>query len=140
MDVRTYMDPRDFLLAAGGLLQSDEVRYNLIYGIARRVVDNPHYYGQVQPWFCTIDDDNGISILAWRTPPHLVGLAFHAGDPEEAVPLVIEAVLDRWREVPGVTGHREVTDLFAQKWCAISGCSCCTHQSSSGISKRQRSP
>jgi len=121
MNVRVYLNARDFLLATGSLLQSDEVRYNLIYGIARRVSENPHYYGEEDPWFCTIEDDAGIGTLAFRTPPHAVGLAWHSGNPEEAVSLLVEAVFSRWSEIPGVIGHREVTDIFSEKWCAISG-------------------
>jgi uncharacterized protein len=121
MDIRNCAKAADFLAAAGSLLQSDEVRYGLIYGIARRVAANPHYYGEENPWFGIVTDDAGIATLAWRTPPYLVGLAWHAGDAAEAVSLLIKSVRNRWQEIPGVTGHREVTDLFAQKWSSDFG-------------------
>ena len=121
MDVKTYLKAADFISVNGELLQSDEVRYGLIYGIARRVVVNPHYYGKENPWFCTVGDSSRISALAWRTPPHPVGLAWNTGDPEEAVPLLIEAVRSYWQEIPGVTGHREVTDPFAESWSKTCG-------------------
>jgi predicted GNAT family acetyltransferase len=123
MDVKTYSKAADFLSISGDLLQSDEVRYNLIYGIARRVALNPYCYGEENPWFCTVHDNAGISTLAWRTPPHAVGLAWNAGDPEEVVPLLIEAVRSYWQEIPGVTGHREVTDPFAESWSKTCGTS-----------------
>ena len=105
------------------LLRSDEARYGLIYGIARLVDANPHHYGEEDPLFCVVNDSNGISAVAWRTPPYSVGLAWHAGDPEEAVSLLIEAIRSRWAEIPGVAGHREVTDPFADRWCRNSGTS-----------------
>ena len=123
MDVKTYLKPADFIAVTGDLLQSDEVRYGLIYGIARRVAVNPHYYGEEGPWFCTVSDNSSISTLAWRTPPYPVGLAWYAGDPEEVVPLLIEAVRSCWQEIPGVTGHREVTDPFAESWSETCGTS-----------------
>jgi hypothetical protein len=129
MDVRTYLAASDFLSESSGLLQSDEVRFGLIYGIARRVAMNPHLYGEEDPWFCTVTGDVGISTLAWRTPPHLVGLAWHVGDAEEAVSLLIESVRSRWQVIPGVTGHREVTDLFAEKWTRTFGTSIQSTQS-----------
>jgi uncharacterized protein len=116
MNVRSYSGAIDFLAVAGTLLQSDEVRYGLIYSIARLVAANPHYYGEENPWFYIVTDNAGISTLAWRTPPFMVGLAWNTGDAAEAVSLIIESVRNRWRVIPGVTGHREVTDLFAEKW------------------------
>jgi len=108
-------------MKTGDLLRSDEARYGLIYGIARLVDANPHHYGAEDPLFCMVNDSNGIGAMAWRTPPHPVGLAWHAGDPEEAVSLLIEAVHSHWPEIPGVTGHRELTDPFADRWCKSFG-------------------
>jgi predicted GNAT family acetyltransferase len=119
--LRVYPTPADFLSETSKLLQSDEVRFGLIYGIARLTSVNPHHYGEGDPWFATVSDSDGISALAWRTPPYPLGLAWHAGDSEEAVALLIEAVRERWAEIPGVTGHREVTDPFAERWCQTCG-------------------
>ena len=116
MDIKSYSTGSDFLAAAGNLLRTDEVRYGLIYSIARLVAVNPHHYGDEVPQFYIVFDNTGISTLAWRTPPFLVGLAWHTGDTHEAVSLLIESIRRRWRVIPGVTGHREVTDLFAEKW------------------------
>lgn len=123
MDIEVYPNAAEFLVKTGDLLRSDEARYGLIYGIARLVEANPHHYGEEDPFFCVVNDSNGISAMAWRTPPHPVGLAWHAGDPDEAVSLLIGAVHGRWAEIPGVTGHREVTDPFANRWCRSFGTS-----------------
>jgi predicted GNAT family acetyltransferase len=123
MDAKVYSNAADFLVKTGDLLRSDEARYGLIYGIARLVNANPHHYGEEDPLFCVVNDSNGISALTWRTPPYPLGLAWHAGDPEEAVSLLIEAIHTRWAEIPGVTGHREVTDPFVDRWCRNFGTS-----------------
>lgn len=123
MKITIYPNPADFLNATGKLLQSDEARYGLIYGIARLTADNPHHYGEGDPWFCSVSDSDDISALAWRTPPYPVGLAWHAGDPEEAALLLIEAVHNNWAVIPGVIGEREVTDPFAEGWCKTHGTS-----------------
>lgn len=119
--LKVYTRPARFLNETSDLLKTDEARYGLIYGIARLAAVNPHHYGEVNPWFATVIDSECISALAWRTPPHLVGLAWHAGNPEDAVSLLVKAVRERWAEIPGVAGHREVTDLFAEKWCKACG-------------------
>jgi predicted GNAT family acetyltransferase len=123
MDVEAYPNAADFLVKTGDLLRSDEVRYGLIYGIARLVDDDPPHYGKEDPFFCVVNDSNGISAMSWRTPPHPVGLAWHAGDPEKVISLLVETIHNRWAEVPGVTGHREVTDPFADRWCSSFGAS-----------------
>ena len=123
MNIFIYPTAKDFLTVTGDLLQSDEARYGLVYGIARQVTVNSHHYGEEDPWFCTVGDSDGINALAWRTPPYPVGLAWHAGDPEEAVAPLIEAVRSHWAVIPGVTGHREVTDPFAERWCRTCGTS-----------------
>jgi predicted GNAT family acetyltransferase len=117
MDVKVYPNTADFLSKTADLLRSDEARYGLIYGIARLVNSNPHHYGEEDPFFCVVNDSNGISAVAWRTPPYRLGLAWHAGDPEEAASLLVGAIHNRWAEIPGVTGHREITEPFADKWC-----------------------
>ncbi len=123
MDVKVCSNAADFLLRTGDLLRSDEARYGLIYGIARLMDANPHHYGEEDPFFCVVNDGNGIGAMAWRTPPYPVGLAWHAGDPEEAVSLLVGAIHSRWTEIPGVTGHREVTNPFADRWCKSFGTS-----------------
>ena len=121
--IKIYPSPADFLTDTGDLLKQDEARYGLIYGIGKLTAVNPHHYGEGDPWFCSVSDSDGISALAWRTPPYPVGLAWHTGDPEEAVSLLIEAVRNRWGEIAGVIGHRELTDPFAERWCKTCGTS-----------------
>jgi predicted GNAT family acetyltransferase len=123
MKVETYTNAADFINAAGDVLKSDEARYGLIYGIARRVVEKLHYYGEEDPLFYTVFDGNTVNALAWRTPPFPVGLAWHAGEPKEAVSLLIGAIRERWAEIPGVLGEREITTPFAEKWCRTFGTS-----------------
>ena len=121
--LKIHASPAGFLKETGDLLQTDEDRYGLIFGIARLTAVNPHHYGDGDPWFATVSDNNSISALAWRTPPYPVGLAWNAGDPEEAASLLTEAVRNHWEVIPGVTGHREITDPFAERWCKTCGTS-----------------
>lgn len=121
MKLESYSKADDFLAVAGNVLRYDEVRYGLIYGIARRVAVNPHHYGKEDPWFGIVFDAAGICTLAWRTPPYLVGLAWNAGDVEASVSLLIESVHTRWKAIPGVSGHREAADPFAKEWSRVVG-------------------
>jgi len=74
MNVTVYSNAADFLMTPGDLLRSDKTRYGPIYGIAPLVDANPHHYGQEDPLFCVVNGSNVTSAMAWRTPPHPVGL------------------------------------------------------------------
>jgi|GEM_PF-4958249 len=50
-------------MTTGDLLRSDETRYGLFYGNARLVDANPRHYGQEDPLFCVVNDNNGISAM-----------------------------------------------------------------------------
>ena len=71
---------RAFLDLAGKTLDSDEVRYSLMHGIAERVMDNPHVYGPSDPWFLVVEDGDELCAASMRTPPHSPILARFGGD------------------------------------------------------------
>ena len=117
MKAVTYATPADFLAATEGRFREDEARYGLVYGIARATAANPHQYGPDDPWFCTVGDEHGLSVAAWRTPPFHAGAAWLGGDAAAAVPVLAAAVRERWGDIEGFTGHREIADPFAELWC-----------------------
>jgi predicted GNAT family acetyltransferase len=117
MQAVTYASPAAFLAATEDRFRADEARYGLVYGIARMTVTQPHYYGEADPWFCTVGDKDNIGVAAWRTPSHPVGAAWLGGDVAAAVPILAAAVRKRWGDIEGFTGHREIADPFAEYWC-----------------------
>ncbi len=80
METKFFSKAADFLSLLGEALVKDEVRYGLIYNLARRLIDNPHAYGEIDPWFCCLSDGTGIRAAAMRTPPYNVILADFSGD------------------------------------------------------------
>lgn len=117
----TYATPADFLAATEALFREDEARHGLIYGIAAATAVNPHHYGPEDPWFCTVGDEDGITAAAWWTRPFGPGAAWLGGDATATVPVLVEAVRDRWGDIPSFSGHREIADPFAAAWCAATG-------------------
>jgi len=118
MKVELFSKSTDFLSCTGHLLTSDEARYGLIYGIAKRLVDNPHAYGNVEPWFCTVSDEKGLRATAMRTPPFKVLLAYFSGDPAYIADVLIDSISEFSDTIPGVNGDIEIVDSFAERWCA----------------------
>jgi len=118
MQVDIYDRSTEFLSRAGHILVSNEARYGLINGIARRLVDNPHFYGEDDPWFCTVQDENEICAVAIRTPPFKVLLAHFSGDPAAIATALVGSISELPQAIPGATGDLEIADPFARQWCA----------------------
>jgi hypothetical protein len=68
MKIEYFATATDFLSHTAILLEKDEARYGLILGIAKRLVENPHAYGKIDPWFCLVNDGRKILAAAMRTP------------------------------------------------------------------------
>ena len=114
MKVKYYPNSIEFLKNTEKYLIKDESRYGLIYGIAKAVEVMPQRYGQEKPWFCSINTENTVNAVAIRTPPHMVILAHLSGDIDIAAETLVGAVSN---DIPGVIGDKELTDLFAKRWC-----------------------
>lgn len=121
MEINYFSKESDFLSRVAVLLEKDEARYGLVQGIANQLVDNPHAYGSVDPWFCTVSDKTGIHAVAMRTPPYNVLLAHFSGDPDSSARLLADSISRFSKSIPGVVGEKEIADPFAEYWCDAQG-------------------
>jgi hypothetical protein len=121
MKIQYYQTAKEFLSHAGKALAQDEARYNLTFGLAKRLLDNPHLYGQAAPWFCSVQDKGVICAAAMRTPPYKVLLAYFSGDLKTIAENLIISVSKKWKVIPGATGDKELADLFVELWCRKHG-------------------
>jgi predicted GNAT family acetyltransferase len=117
MEIKFFLRAKDFLSHAGEVLVKDEVRYGLICGIAKRLIGDPHAYGEIDPWFYTLDDETGVQAAAMRTPPYKVLLAHFSGDPALNAALLAGSILTISKNIPGVVGDKEIADRFVEYWC-----------------------
>jgi uncharacterized protein len=118
MKVNFYVTAQEFLSCAGNRLVINEAKYGLINGLARRLVDNPHYYGKDNPWFCTVSDGRVVLAAAMRTPPYNVILAHFSGNPVAIAEVLVEAVSQFYQVIPGTIGDLELADEFVRQWCS----------------------
>ncbi|MFH1314174.1 MAG: hypothetical protein ABIJ00_13235 [Candidatus Eisenbacteria bacterium] len=65
----------------------------------------PHAFGEVNPWFATVESGAEVCAAAMRTPPHNLILSFFGGDPERILSALIPAVTEAFGSIPGVIGH-----------------------------------
>lgn len=109
-----HADAPAFLAAAGKMLYARETVNNLILGVSERLVGDPKAYQN--PFFATIEDDDGELILAAvMTPPHNLILA---GDTrvEEGFPPLIDHLNMHHIHIPGVIAPAEIAEGFSRAW------------------------
>ena len=116
MKIEHLSNPTEFISRAGYMLTSNEARWGLIYGIAKRLVDNPHAYGNPDPWFLVVSDDKGLCALAMRTPPFKVLLAHFSGDLASVTRVLTDSISQLSDTIPGIVGDIEIADRFMEHW------------------------
>jgi GNAT superfamily N-acetyltransferase len=111
MQLEEHADPSAFLDAAAPVLDADEARHNLIYGICSTLIDVPDAYPDSHLWTVTDGDAVGAGVL---TPPFNVVVAKPVDD--HALRFFAEELRARSLEIPGVTGAIPEVEIFAEAW------------------------
>jgi predicted GNAT family acetyltransferase len=117
----TFPDASSFLSRVGEMLKSHEARFGLALGLARRLVDEPHAYGEVDPWFASVESGTQVCAAAMRTPPHKLILAFFGGDLTAISDALVPVVSQAFGSIPGVVGQSEIVKAIAARWCDSQG-------------------
>ena len=111
MQLEEHADAAAFLEAAAPVLDADEARHNLIYGICSTLVDSPQVYREAHLW--TVVDGGDLVAAAVLTPPFNIVVARPRDD--EALRYLARRLQGRV-ELPGVTGAVPEGDVFAEAW------------------------
>ena len=117
MKLREHRDAREFLAAAGPVLEPDEARHNLGFGICSTLIDSPRAYPEFHLW--TVEADGRVVGAALQTPPHNVWLARPCRD--GAIEALARELDARGLELPGVTAAEPEVDEFADEWERLRG-------------------
>ena len=112
---------RAYLDTSGDLLLADEVRHALPFGIAETLAQNPHTYGQADPWFLVLKDGDDICASAICTPPHQPILSHFAGETAEVATALVSAIQELTKSIPGAVGEKALIELFSGQWCSEFG-------------------
>jgi hypothetical protein len=111
MQLEEHGDATTFLAAAAPILEADEARHNLIYGICATLSRAPDAYREAHLW--TVHDADVVA-AALMTPPFNIVVARPRSG--AALPFLARALRDRSVSVPGVTGALPEVDAFADAW------------------------
>jgi GNAT superfamily N-acetyltransferase len=117
MKLREHRDAREFLAAAAPVLEADEARHNLGFGICSTLVDSRGTYPEFHLW--TIEAEGRVVGAALQTPPHNVWLAQPRDD--RAIEALVRELDARGLDLPGVTAAQPEVDEFADEWERLSG-------------------
>ena len=111
MELDEHSDATAFLAAAAPVLDADEARHNLVYGICSTLVDSPGAYPEAHLWTVR---DGGVVGAGVMTPPFNIVVAKPLED--DALSFLAQTLRERGVEVPGVTGALPEVDSFADTW------------------------
>jgi ribosomal protein S18 acetylase RimI-like enzyme len=117
MKLREHAGAREFLAAAAPVLEADEARHNLGYGICSTLIESPGTYPRFHLW--TVEADEGVAGAAMMTPPHNLWLARPADS--AVLELLARELAARGIGLPGVTAAQPEVDAFAAEWQRLKG-------------------
>ena len=117
MDYRSYDNAAAFLDVAGELLFAEEAKYSLLLGVALHCRDSP-LAAAADPCFGVLHHAARPRIAVLQTPPHAVQVT--EGN-EAELDSIVEALLARGCQLPGIVAVSDVARTFGQAWCRATG-------------------
>ncbi len=112
MRVTVHSDPRSFADLARPLLLRDEARHCLVLGVLDTLMSQPERYESSQLF--SLGDERGLAGIAWRTPPHPLGLS---AMPSAAIRALVEHLAaSSAASIPAVAAARPEVDQFSELW------------------------
>ena len=119
MKVTRYPDAAAFLAVVEAPLLKDEAKNNLILSIAERVGAGTQF-GEQDPLFLSIEDDEGLVAAAMRTPPF--NAIIHCEDGHhDAIEVLVDHLLKFDPDLPGANGEAAVVSAFSKFWSTKKG-------------------
>ena len=120
--VVVHASARAFRDRAEPWLLRSEAEHSLALGIAGALPDEPAPPARSAPFLATVEvggpAPDGVAGVALRTPPHKLVLTQM---PAAAVPLLADAVAERFDRLPAVLGPPDVAEAFAAVWAGRHG-------------------
>ncbi len=119
MNLATYQTAAEFLTKTKTVLEAGEAVTGLLLGICLRLKKFPDRI-KIQPYLATVEDEQGLILVAVMTPPHNLVLYSPRPDPQPALDLISRDLLANNWPVPGLLGPTTVADLFVEVWANLS--------------------
>jgi len=114
--VKFFEDPLLFYEQAHRLWVEAETRNNLILGLASRLREDLHAFGEELPLMALVQAEHGgIAASAVMTPPFAMVVQSEPLN-QAAIETLADALITNGWRLPGVNGVEDVSDCFARTW------------------------
>ena len=100
------------------ILMKEEAKYNVILGIVNQL-----FKSQVDPaklLMCTVEEKEETALILLRTYPHNLLIAGESVRKEQ-VTFAVRRLSEEGFKFPGVTGEKQVAEMFAEEWKKVTG-------------------
>jgi predicted GNAT family acetyltransferase len=115
----------NFLEITWNILEEDEINSNLILGICNNLIKNKHHYGNEDPFYSVVYNDNNIiQLLGLMTLPHKLNIYEYKKSNNGAIDMFTKNIYSKYTKINGVSGEINIAKAFAKKWVEIKGCQC----------------
>jgi predicted GNAT family acetyltransferase len=121
MKLTNYSSAQDFLAITREALEAQEVVNSLMLGIVENLLQDPHYYGEGDPYLTVVEEGGRQALRATMTPPFGLILSFDAPNFDEALQLAADDLQQRGIPIPDVSAPTPAAEQFSQAWSARTG-------------------
>ncbi len=117
MKVVHFVDAPQFLGLVSTVFSDQEVRYNLLLSLVKRVADNPHYYEETPLMAAVYAGDQVILAALMTNPPCDLLLASTQEDTADALAILADDLWQRGLILHGINAEKQHSAAFASLWC-----------------------
>jgi len=114
MKAQFYEDFNEFYNIAFPFLLKREAENNLLLSILNALKENIHRYGKEFPLLFALTKNGAVKLIALRTPPHDLLISYT--DDLDTIEILVEELLQREENLPGVLSFKEAADKFVKLW------------------------
>lgn len=115
MKARFYEDIEEFYHLAFPFLMKREVENNLLLAILKSLKKKIQAYGSEKPLLFALSEHNEIKLIVLRTPPHDLLISYPSD--LDTIDILVEELINRKEELPGVLSFKDAAEKFAYLWC-----------------------
>jgi GNAT superfamily N-acetyltransferase len=117
-EIRRFPEPGSFLIRAEPWLLGREAENNLVVGIAYSLAAGADWF-EPPLYLATVESAGSVVGVAYRTPPHKLGVSRM---PLAAVPALVADAAMVYDGLPAVLGPEAVAARFGELWASERGC------------------
>jgi predicted GNAT family acetyltransferase len=121
LNVTRFNHAADFLDVAGDALYQNEALNSLMIGIAERLAETPHFYGDYEPYLGVVSRDGEVILASIMTPPFGLLVVPLDEDAGKGMALLLQGLLHEGFPPPDVHGVKPYSRQFAELWAATTG-------------------